>query len=141
MSPEINTHNMICDFGRHRGTPYTRMPVAYLKWMVNSGHSRADVAQAELDRRGTTTQDEFDVSGHAVDRASNSCLGFWQRTRRQNEGLHAWLIRLGKVAIEQGKEVKPGKIAFAGMLWCFEKDGCWPVLKTVMRDKVRHSHD
>lgn len=23
---DINTHNLICDFGRHAGVPYTRLP-------------------------------------------------------------------------------------------------------------------
>lgn len=26
-TPQINTHKLICDFGRHAGTPYTQMRV------------------------------------------------------------------------------------------------------------------
>ena len=82
--PAINTHGMICDFGRHKGTPYTRIPVSYLLWMVGAGHSRADVAQAELDRRGTTVP-ELDISGHAIDRASLVCRRTWHQTSEPGE--------------------------------------------------------
>lgn len=131
---EINTHDMIVDFGKHKGERYTRLPVSYLRWMVNENHSRADIAAAELQRRGTTLPD-MDISGHAIDRASQHCLKIWKATARQDEGLHAWLCRMAADALEKGDVLADGKIAFAGMKFAFEKDGVWPVLKTVMRQK------
>ena len=38
---DINTHGLVCDFGRHKGIPYTRLPVSYLTWMVNRTHSKS----------------------------------------------------------------------------------------------------
>ena len=65
----INTHGMVMPIGRHAGTPITRLPVSYLLWMDQSAHSMANVARAELKRRGTT-RPTLDVSNHAIDRAS-----------------------------------------------------------------------
>lgn len=134
MAEAINTHGMVCDFGRHKGTPYTQLPVSYLKWMVNADHSRADVAAAELKRRGTVTPD-LEISGHAVDRASLNCRKVWHGDRGQDEGLHAWLVRVSGEALKQPKDAK-GRHRHKGMKFVFEADGVWPVLKTVMRDKA-----
>jgi uncharacterized protein (DUF3820 family) len=130
---DINTHDFIMPSGRHKGERITRMPVSYLKWMVNGGHALADHAKAELDRRGTVTPD-LDISGHAIDSASLRIRKIWHETRGDDEGLHAWLVRMASEALVKGEQ-RGDKIAHAGVLWAFETDGCWPVLKTVMRDK------
>ena len=131
---EINTHGMVCDFGRHKGTPYTRLPVSYLTWMVNISHSRADVAQAELDRRGTVVP-ELDVSGHAIDRASLNCRKIWHNTSRKDEGLHAWLCRISQEALELSPPNEDGQCFYLGLKLCFEVNETWPTLKTVMPSK------
>ena len=128
---EINTHGLICDFGRHKNFLYTRMPVSYLKWMVNSGHRKADIAAAELKRRGTVTPD-LDVSGHAIDRASLTCRKIWHETRGSDEGLHAWLVRMANEAMAKANIDDKGRYHHNGMMLAFENDGVWPVLKTVM---------
>lgn len=127
----MDTHHLVCDFGKHKGTLYTRIPVAYLKWMVNVDHTCADIAKAELERRGSVTP-ELEISGHAIDRASLTCLKLWQLTRTEGEGLNAWLIRLSQGALDSVNGVVEGKILFMGMKFVFEMDGVWPVLKTVM---------
>lgn len=127
----MNTHNLICDFGRHKGVPYTRLPVSYLKWMVNCKHSKNHIAEAELQRRGTVTP-ELEISGHAIDRASLHCLEIWRNTRLKEEGLHAWLIRVSQEALKSGSK-KKDKYHYLAMKFVFEEDGIWPVLKTVMR--------
>ena len=131
---ELNTHNMVCDFGRHNGVPYTRMPVSYLKWMVNSGHSKSEIAAAELKRRGTVTP-ELDVSGHAIDRASLYCRKIWHETSDSDreEGIHAWLVRMAGEALAKSDKDEKGRYHHAGMMFVFEQDGVWPVLTTVMR--------
>jgi hypothetical protein len=128
----IDTHNMICDFGKHRGERYTRLPVSYLKWLANTpNHKAQEIAKAELERRGTTTP-TIEVSGHAIDRASISCRRQWHETKKdENEGIHAWLCRMAQEALDQGQDVK-GKKLWNGLLFAYEMDGCWPVLKTVM---------
>ena len=130
----INTHNLLCDFGKHNGEPYTRIPVSYLKWLANTPNHRAhEIAKAELSRRGTTTP-TIEVSGHAIHRASLSCRKRWHETRGENEGIHAWLCRMAAEALENGQEIN-GKHEWAGMKFAYELDGVWPVLKTVMPSK------
>lgn len=46
---EIN--NQICDFGLHKGEPYTRLPASFLIWMVGINHQKARYASEELKRR------------------------------------------------------------------------------------------
>lgn len=127
----INTHHLICDFGRHKGTAYTRLPVAYLKWMVGSRHSRADIAEEELRRRGTTTP-EFEVSGHAIDRASLSCRKTWHQTREKDEGINSWLHRVAKEALMLKNVDEQGRYRHLGIKFAFDADTVWPILKTVM---------
>ena len=129
----MNTHHLICDFGRHNGAPYTRIPVSYLRWMVNTGRSRADIAKAEIERRGTVTPD-LDVSGHAIDRASTCCRRIWHQTAASDsEGLHAWLCRVAAEALVMNVRDGDGCYLRMGMRFVFDESGAWPVLKTVMR--------
>ena len=129
-----HTHGLICNFGRHRGTPYTRIPISYLRWMLNSGHSRKNIAKAELKRRGSVIPD-LELSGHAIDRASQRTLMLWQETRTGDEGLHAWLLRMTREALDQGEQDQQGCYRNRGMRFAIEQDGIWPVLKTVMPDQ------
>lgn len=128
----MNTHGLVCDFGHPRGTLYTRLPVSYLKWRVNTQHSRADIAAAEWARRGTMTPD-LDVSGHAVDRASLFGLNVWKATRQNGEGLHAGLYRIAAEALTADDTDAQGRYHRHGLIFAFEQDGVWPVLKTVLR--------
>lgn len=126
----MNTHGLIVDFGKWNGHLYTRVPVQYLKWMVQSGHSKAEIAKAELERRGTVTP-ELDITGHAIDSASNRLLGMWTSTKKDGEGLHAWLCRVALEAFRSGTLSSDNAIIYKGVKWIFEP-GEWPVLKTVM---------
>jgi hypothetical protein len=130
----INTHHLKLDFGKHKDQLYTRVPVNYLLWMVNIRHSKADIAQAELDRRGTVLP-QIDISGHAVDRASISCRKIWHETKREDEGLHAWLCRLSIEAIKANDCDEAGRYRYAGMKFAVEIKGVWPVLLTCMPDQ------
>lgn len=134
MNAPLNTHGHTMRNGKHQGELITRVPVGYLRWMVQSGHSDAKWAEAELERRGTIIP-EIDVSGHAIDSASLRCRKIWHETRRdEGEGLHSWLCRLAAAAFEKG-EPRGDKIAYEGMLFVFEKDGAYPILKTIIRQK------
>lgn len=129
----INTHNLRIETGRHKGELFTRLPVSYLKWMVNAGHDRAEVARAELERRGTVTPD-LEISGHAIDRASLNCWDIYRADRQKGEGLHTWLARKAKEAREGEPDLK-GRFEIDGMRLAFRADGEWPVLVTVIRGK------
>lgn len=129
---DINTHGLECDFGKHKGERYTRIPVQYLRWMANTlEDERRDIARAELNRRGTVMPD-IEASGHAIDRASLQCWRVYKLTRNDNEGLHAWLLRVGMDAYRNGKKLKSGKIIHMGMKFVFEDGEEFPVIKTVM---------
>jgi hypothetical protein len=98
--------------------------------MVNASHSMADTARAELDRRGTFLP-VMEVSNHAIDRASTSCLELWIQTRDgPKEGIASWLHRRALEAIKEPKD-KKGRRKYGGMVWAFEAGSDWPVLKTV----------
>lgn len=135
---EINTHNLICDFGRHKGEPYTRLPINYLHWMVNGNHSRADIAKAELDRRGTPMP-EIDLSGHAIDRASLVCRKTWHETKGADEGIYSWLARVCKEALELKQIDNKGRYTWGKLRLAIDIEGKWPVLKTVIfkEDKTK----
>lgn len=134
MSEQINTHFLRLDFGRHIGELWTRVPVSYLLWLVSVKHPRADVAQAELERRGSL-RPNLDVTGHAIDRASLTLRALWLAEARRGEGIHAWLTRRAEEALElkgvNGRLV----IVHRGIRFVFGRDGSWPVLKTVMPSK------
>jgi len=136
------THGWTMPNGRHKGVLITRVPVNYLKWMVNAGHQHADHARAELDRRGTVTP-EIDISGHAIDRASLLCRWCWHETSNEGEGLHAWLVRVAQEALEQGETHPdhPERRAWIGLSFRFELDGVWPVLKTVLPANKRKAKE
>jgi hypothetical protein len=132
----INTHGLVCDFGKHNGELWTRIPVSYLKWLVNQprrnpGDIKADIAASELKRRGTITP-TIEVSGHAIDRASLMCRKTWHQTAiNEEEGLHAWLCRMAVEAREKGTKLDSGKYRYQGMKFAYEEGELYPVLKTV----------
>lgn len=132
----IDTHNLIVDFGKHKGERWTRLPVSYLRWLANQpldpamGDKNKKIAQAELERRGTTVPTELEISGHAIDSASLRVRKIWHETRNQDEGLHSWLYRLGSLALKEanGEEA----IVYLGIKWVFVYGDFYPTLKTVM---------
>jgi hypothetical protein len=130
----VNTHDLIIDFGKHKGERWTRVPVNYLKWILNEPgmvEEKKAIAKAEMERRGSFTPD-LEVSGHAIDRASLMLRKTWHETAlSKEEGLHAWLCRMSQEALENGEKLESGKIRYMGMKFAFKQDGCWPVLKTV----------
>jgi hypothetical protein len=46
-----NNNTPICDFGLHKGEPYTRLPASFLTWMIATNHQKAHYANDELKRR------------------------------------------------------------------------------------------
>lgn len=132
---DLNTHGYTMPNGKHIGQLITRVPISYLKWMVCNRHTASAYAKAELDRRGTTTP-ELDISGHAIDRASQCLLEHWQKYRNGEEGLHGWLCRVSAEALQVGTG---DKVSYMGIKFVFERDGEWPVLKTVMRGSNEHT--
>ena len=137
---EINTHNLIVDFGKHKGERWTRVPRSYLSWLVNEPESRLEfnkqkeIAQAELNRRGTVISKEVEISNHAIDTASMRVRKTWHKTKNKGEGLYSWLVRMATEALATTKE-KPDRIRHLGIDWVFKHGKVFPLLKTVIRKK------
>jgi len=134
---EIDTHDLRLDFGKHRGERVTRLPVSYLRWMVNEG-VRTDIARAELVRRGTTIP-AIEISGHAVDTASLRIRRTWHEDRRKSEGLYSWLHRRAVDARDHGERDSEGRYVFLGIRWVFAEGEVYPTLKTVTPVRSRES--
>ena len=131
----MEAHNLIITFGKHKGQRWTRLPVSYLKWLINEGTQYADTAKTELKRRGTVLEYEIEISGHAIDRASLSCRKIWHETKRNNEGIHTWLHRMSCGAIKSIGSAIPKdheKIEYKGMKFAFKFGKIYPILLTVM---------
>jgi len=125
------TSSEYISFGRHRGLPYTRVPVSYLRWMINCNHPEKNLAEEELKRRGSVFPN-VEISGHAIDRVSLRCLDIWQAAHRENEGIHAWLVRICEEALKKPLHQKR-RIHHMGLVLIFEYEGSWPVLKTAWK--------
>lgn len=132
---EINTHNLIISFGKHKGERWTRLPISYLKWILNQ-HDMAEAikqtAKAELARRGTVLSYDLELSGHAIDRASLYCLRHWKDTRKENEGIHAWLLRVAYDALAHGKKIDDHTFQHKFLKFGFAFGELYPTLKTII---------
>jgi hypothetical protein len=130
----MNTHDVILDFGMHRGDRLTRVPVSYLKWMLNTEGLKSnwrELAIAEFERRGDTMP-LVELTGHAIDNASLRCRKRWHETRGEDEGLYSWLQRVTLEALEKGERLDSGKIRYLSMKFVIAEGPEFPVLKTIM---------
>jgi len=136
---DIDTHGLRVDFGKYRGERYTRLPVSYLRWMVNDGHKKAHIARAELERRDIPLNDTVvEISGHAIDQASKRILKVWRKERRPNEGLHRWLTRTCEKALRNTNGLdKDGRIYYMGLKLVFAQGELYFTLKTIMKDNSK----
>lgn len=134
----INTHNLIVDFGKHKGERWTRLPLSYLKWLINENTQWKNIAISEMERRGTSMDDmkNLEISGHAIDRASIFCAKIWKQTRKREEGIHAWLFRMATLALTDGKTSGADADVrhYIGIKWVFSFGEIYPTLKTVMTE-------
>lgn len=130
----MNTHGKRIDFGKHKGELFTRLPVSYLRWMINNKTQSWQVAKAEFERRGDTMP-LVEISGHAIDNASFRVRKIWHETRNDGEGLYSWLQRMTLEAQEHGEILDSGKTKYKGMKLVIKEGDEFPVLKTIMRCK------
>lgn len=128
----MNTHGVTLSFGKHKGELLTRVPVSYLKWMINSNTKMADYAKSEFERRGDTMP-IAEISGHAIDNASLRVRKIWHEDKNQEEGIYSWLQRVTLEALEVGEKLESGKIRYKNMKFVIEEGEEFPVLKTIMK--------
>lgn len=136
MTEAINTHGVTIEFGKHKGELYTRVPVSYLRWMLNQETINPEwkaLAKAEFERRGDTMP-TVELTGHAIDNASLRVRNIWHETKRdKEEGLYTWLMRITLEALEKGERLETGKIKYLGMKLVVEQGTEFPILKTIMQ--------
>ncbi|MBU2970540.1 hypothetical protein KO527_14390 [Pseudoalteromonas sp. C2R02] len=46
-----------CDFGPYKGILYSKLPISYIHWMINSKHKRSEWAIIELNKREQAVKD------------------------------------------------------------------------------------
>ena len=131
---EKDLHNLVVDFGKHKGELWTRVPLSYLRWLINEKTKWSDIAFAELKRRGSTKLPELELSGHAIDRASQRLMKFW---RGQEQGLYSWLHDIAVEAFENGEVIdetdKNKKVEYKEIKFKFAKGEIYPTLLTVFK--------
>jgi len=137
MNPE-ETHNLRISFGKHRGELFTRLPLQYLRWMVNEGVRESDIAKAELLRRGSSQLPKVELSNHAIDRASQRLFKLWLPKKGQ-VGFHTWLHDLALEAYQHGKMLEESKehrsVLLDRIKFKFAKGNFYPTLMTVYKIK------
>lgn len=124
---------MRIEFGKFKGTLWTRVPVEYLKWLANKGapDGRA-LAITEMERRGIDINGDIFISTHAVNRASLKLFGKYRKLRlHENEGLHSWLCRMTVWAIKNGKKLTETTYEYNGMIFIVDNFCPFPTLKTI----------
>ena len=132
MSTNTNPHGQVIEFGKHCGELFTRIPVSYLRWMVNGKTQQWEIAKAEFERRGDTMP-TVELSGHAIDNASLRVRKIWHENRAEDEGLYSWLSRITLEELASGDRLESGKVKYMGMKLVIEEGEEFPVLKTIMR--------
>ena len=131
---DINSHGVLITFGKHKGERFTRLPVSYLKWMINEKTPQFEVAKAEFERRGDTMP-KVHISGHAIDHASLRVLHIGREDDNSDDGYYSWLERMTLEAIAQGAQIGD-KIHYKRMKFCVAEGEEFPTLKTIMRNKA-----
>lgn len=133
MTTELNPHGIMLSFGKHSGTLLTRVPVSYLKFMINNRTKQWELAKAEFERRGDTMP-TVEISGHALDNASLRVRKIWHETALDaSEGLYSWLCRMVNECIDVGEHLGEGRFKYNGMKLVIEVGAEFPVLKTIMK--------
>ena len=134
----LNPHGIRINYGKHTGELITRLPISYIRWMINEKAPMWEYAKAEFERRGDTMP-KVELSGHAIDKASLRVRKIWHETKikgnqeEEDEGLYSWLQRVTLEALMNGEKLESGKIKHLGMKFVIEDGEEFPVLKSIMR--------
>ena len=121
-------------FGKHKGERWTRIPIGYLKWLLNEldpEDDRAKKAMEEIARRGTNQDINVELSGHAIDRASLRLRKIWHETRNDDEGIYSWLLKITNEALEANRN-KEERFIHKGVKFIFSFGNYYPTLKSIM---------
>lgn len=122
--------------GKYKGRSIKRVPVRYLFNNIQHNSIYSTVSREELQRRGSHLPD-IDVTSHAIDRVSLLCLDLWQKTKKNNEGIYSWVLRMARNAIDKGSYKNNRIIAYKSLIFAFDMSLTVPLLKTVMLNNRR----
>lgn len=130
----INTHNLKVHFGKHEGELWTRIPLSYLKFCINSMDTSSmgyQIAAAEINRRGTNLNiDKLELSYHSIDRASIHFMQRYFDEASKDEGIYSWLHRRALEALE--KRNAKGVAIVDGIKFIYAEGNKFATLKTVV---------
>ena len=135
-SKPTNTHNQTIWFGKYEGERWTRLPIGYIRWLINKptrDPKAYAMAKSEMARRGDTMPSVVEISNHAIDKASIRLLPYWQDGRKEDEGLYSWLARICTEALSRHNSEKPERIHCKGYTLVFAYGDYYPTLKTVLK--------
>jgi hypothetical protein len=127
----VETSNVKINYGKHKGSLITRLPVSYLRWMANEKAPMSDYAMAEIKRRNHKLP-EIEISVHAINNATLRALGFYKRDRMEGEGLYSWLERISLDSIATNSDYDNKKIRYKEIVIVLSKGQEYPILKTVI---------
>jgi spore germination protein GerM len=64
----VDKKPLICDFGLHKGEPYTRVPASFLTWMIGANHKKSHIAVQELKRRELAATNQIHIALNEIDK-------------------------------------------------------------------------
>jgi len=107
----------IVNFGKHKGERWTRIPISYLRWLIDVDSQYAPIAKKELARRGTILEHEIILTSHAIDRFY---LRYFKAGIKRKDivisgGIYSYLYKLANEALKLAngvEEVKYKKLKF-----------------------------
>lgn len=123
----------VITFGKFKGIPVGQVPYWYLRWMVLEKHTKADLAESELQRR-TALQSDVLIEAWVFARLERYHKASWQRTRQPREAFRPWLNRLAGAALKTSP-IQGGRYALPGFVFVFDEDGVVPKLVDVVQQR------
>ena len=123
----------VITFGKFKGRTYPDLPFWYLRWMIAEGHSKSDLAQAELQRRLSVAHAVL-IDPPVLARLKESQKRAWERTRRPRESFPRWVERLATAALGNALSAR-GRYALPGFVFTFDEDGELPRLVDIVQKR------
>ena len=123
----------VVTFGKFKGRHYAELPYWYLRWMVLEKHTKAELAEQEMQRRMALQSDVL-IEPKVLSRLERYHKASWQRTRKPRESFLPWLNRLVSAALRTSP-IHGGRYALPGFVFVFDEDGVVPKLVDVVQQR------
>lgn len=123
----------VVTFGKFKGRLFNELPYGYLRWMILEQHTKAQLAEAELQQR-TTAHSGVLIDSRVLERLELHHKRAWQRTRKPREAFAPWLARLASASLRTSP-AHGGRYALPGFVFVFDEDGVLPKLVDVVQQR------